>query len=171
MAPPKTQDGSPQAVHATCVIVSGRGVLLRGPSGSGKSDLALRLLDKGARLVADDQTLLSIEDGALVARAPGSLRGLLEVRGVGLIRVATLAFTPVHMVFDLVSADAVPRLPNPEATTRLLDRDLPCWPLDPFEFSAPHKVALIVGRSPLGYLSTWRANGAAVGVAVPHPDA
>ncbi|MGF1456591.1 MAG: HPr kinase/phosphorylase [Alphaproteobacteria bacterium] len=161
----------PRAVHATCVVLSGRGVLLRGPSGGGKSDLALRLLDRGARLVADDQTLLSVERNGLIARAPANTKGLLEVRGVGLITVPALSCAAIDLVLDLVPPEQLQRMPDPAATTRLLGVCVPCWALDPFESSAPHKVALIVGRSPLGYLSTWLGTGSAVGVAEPLPDA
>jgi len=71
-------------IHGTCVALSGLGVLLRGPSGSGKSDLALRLIDGGAKLVADDQVELALDAaGRVMARAPATLSGLLEVRGIG----------------------------------------------------------------------------------------
>ena len=72
-------------IHASCVAIGARGVLLLGPSGSGKSDLALRLIDGGARLVADDRTILFLVKGALHARAPESIKGLLEIRGVGIV--------------------------------------------------------------------------------------
>jgi HPr kinase/phosphorylase len=72
-------------IHASCVAIGGQGVLLLGKSGTGKSDLALRLIDEGAMLVADDRTLLWIEKGALHARAPDSIKGLLEIRGLGIV--------------------------------------------------------------------------------------
>jgi hypothetical protein len=72
-------------IHASCIAIGNKGILLLGPSGSGKSDLALRLIDDGARLVSDDRTLLFIAKGALHARAPASIKGLLEVRGLGII--------------------------------------------------------------------------------------
>ena len=72
-------------IHASCVAIGRRGVLLLGASGAGKSDLALRLIDQGAVLVADDRTLLRVEKGALRARAPESIRGLLEIRGLGIV--------------------------------------------------------------------------------------
>src|SRR5690606_18170052 len=78
--------GSPMLlIHATCVVIGEIGVILRGPSGSGKSDLALRLVDTGGLLVADDQVFLSVENGALVARAPPTISGKLEVRGLGIV--------------------------------------------------------------------------------------
>lgn len=73
--------GNTEKIHATCVEVEGLGVLLRGPAGSGKSDLALRLIDDGARLIADDYTDLTIEEGRIIARAPDTIQDLMEVRG------------------------------------------------------------------------------------------
>jgi hypothetical protein len=81
----------PQAnVHASCVAIGGRGVLLIGKSGSGKSDLSLRLIEDGARLVADDRTILFLAKGALHAKAPDSIKGLLEIRGVGIVACPAL---------------------------------------------------------------------------------
>lgn len=79
------ETGPERLIHATVVAIGGRGVLIRGPSGSGKSDLALRLLDRGAELVADDYALVWEEDGKLLARAPGTIFGKIEVRGVGVV--------------------------------------------------------------------------------------
>jgi hypothetical protein len=77
---------APQAnIHASCVAIGAQGVLLLGRSGSGKSDLALRLIEDGARLVADDRTILFISKGVLHARSPDSIKGLLEIRGVGIV--------------------------------------------------------------------------------------
>ena len=84
-------------VHGTCVAVAGVGVLLRGPPGSGKSDLALRLIDRGAELVADDRVTLRREDDGIVASAPASLAGLIEVRGVGVARVPAIARARVQI--------------------------------------------------------------------------
>ena len=130
-------------VHATCVAIEGAGVLLRGPSGAGKSDLALRLIDGGARLVADDQVELVRQDESVLARPPESLAGLLEVRGLGIIRLHHLPDAPVLLVADLVPADQVERLPEP-ATVHLLGCDLPLLHLDPFTASAPAKLRLAV---------------------------
>ena len=72
-------------IHASCVAIGAKGVLILGDSGAGKSDLALRLMDAGARLVADDRTELYAAKGRLVARAPASIAGLIEVRGLGIV--------------------------------------------------------------------------------------
>lgn len=129
-------------IHATCVAIGGFSVLLRGPSGSGKSDLALRLIDSGGLLVADDQTELYVEDGVLFARAPEVLAGLIEVRGLGILRLPQFQpFSAVDLVVDL---DAAPeRLPEP-ATAEFLGVVVPRVVLAPFEPSAPAKVRLAV---------------------------
>ncbi|MET4807690.1 RNase adapter RapZ [Limibacillus sp. MBR-115] len=126
-------------LHATCLALEGRGVLLRGPSGSGKSDLALRLIEQGARLVADDQTILTREADVLMARAPDNIAGQLEVRGIGIRPVPSLSRTPVDLMVDLVGPGAVERLPEPSSET-VLDLPLPRLALDPFAASAPAKL-------------------------------
>ena len=130
-------------IHATCIDIHGHGVLLRGPSGSGKSDLALRLLDQGARLVADDQTLLSVEEGRLRACPPAATAGLIEVRGIGIIRQPHLTQTMIRLVIDLCPSDQIERLPQPYHVV-LCDLCLPGWRLHAFEVSAPQKVRLAV---------------------------
>ena len=130
-------------VHGTCVDVAGTGVLLRGPSGSGKSDLALRLIDGGARLVADDRVDLAIEDAGLVASAPPRLAGMIEVRGIGIARVPSVARARVGMVVDLVGDDAVDRLPEPAVCT-LLGVDVRLMRLAPRAASAAAKIRLAV---------------------------
>ena len=116
-------------------------VLLRGPSGAGKSDLALRLIEQGARLVADDQTQLTRADGLLLARAPQTIEGKMEVRGLGIANLAPLSDVPVGLVVDLVDGRSVERLPDGE-TCMILDVRLPLVRLDPFEASAPAKLRL-----------------------------
>lgn len=114
-------------------------VLLRGGSGSGKSDLALRLIGMGAALVADDQVVLSRRDDSVIARAPDSLRGLIELRGLGLVRLESVAMAEVVLVADLVARDAVPRLPEGRRVT-LMGCDLAYVQLHAFDASAPLKI-------------------------------
>jgi len=130
-------------VHASCVAIDGAGVLLRGPSGSGKSDLALRLIDGGARLVADDQVALSRAGGTVIARAPPALRGLIEVRGLDIVALDALAQAPLALVVELSPGDFVERLPE-RRECELLGTALRCIALSPFEASAPAKVRLAV---------------------------
>lgn len=138
-------------IHGTCVLVSGIGVLLRGASGSGKSDLALRLIDGGARLIADDRVELRMEQGRLMATAPAALAGLLEVRGVGIMPVPTAADAEVGLVVDLVTRDKVERLPDCE-TTPLLDKAVPRLALCPFDASTPAKLRLAASAVRAGTL-------------------
>jgi serine kinase of HPr protein (carbohydrate metabolism regulator) len=131
-------------LHATCVAVEGRGVLIQGPPGSGKSDLALRLIDSGARLVADDRCDVRLEDGRLLASPPPAIAGLIEARGLGIVRLDFLAQAPLGLVVELVSASEVERLPEP-ARFEALGVSIPLLRLAPFEASAPAKVRLAAG--------------------------
>lgn len=133
-------------IHATCIALAGRGVLLRGPSGAGKSDLALRLIDGGALLVSDDQTAVERDGSGLLARPPATIAGLLEVRGLGLVRLPHLKCVSLHLAIDLVPPSQVERLPEPGAV-ELLGVSLPCLRLAPFEASATAKVRLAMAAS------------------------
>lgn len=128
-------------VHATSVEIGGHAVLIRGPSGSGKSDLALRLIDGGATLVADDQSAVSHDGGRLFVSAPEAIAGLLEVRGLGIVRLSHRGRAPLALVVDLVAAKDVERLPEPSAA-QLMGVMVPRVALAPFEASAPAKVRL-----------------------------
>lgn len=128
-------------LHATAVAIDGRAVLLRGASGSGKSDLGLRLIDAGARLVADDQSELCRRGAAIIVRAPAAIAGLLEVRGIGIVRLEALAEAPVALIVDLVERDALERLPERQSE-RILGIDLPLIQVAPFEVSAAAKLRL-----------------------------
>lgn len=101
-------------LHATSVLINGRVVLLSGKSGSGKSDLALRLIDRGALLIADDYTGLEARGGILYASAPPQIAGRIEVRGIGLIDMGFSGEGPVALMLDL---DTVP--------ARMADETLP----------------------------------------------
>ncbi len=101
-------------MHATCVAIDGKGVLLTGKPGSGKSDLALRLIDSGAQLVADDFVDITVSDATLFASAPEALRGKLEVRGLGIVTLPFAGHVPLALAVALVERGAVERLPEPE---------------------------------------------------------
>ena len=130
-------------IHATTIDIAGSGVLLSGPSGSGKSDLALRLIDGGARLVADDRTDLALADGHLVASAPREIAGRMEVRGLGVLEKDAVPQTVLTLVVELVDPENVERVPK-EATTILLGVDVPVVRLHAFEASAPAKVRAVL---------------------------
>jgi len=128
-------------IHATCVDIDGLGVLLRGPSGSGKSDLALRLIDAGAQLVSDDYTVLEVRSGRLIGTAPQSIKGMLEVRGVGILPMPIKARSVIAMVADMVTDGEIERLPDPDAA--VIDGVVvPRIQAAPFEVSAAAKVRL-----------------------------
>jgi HPr kinase/phosphorylase len=128
-------------VHATTVAIGGKGVLIRGRPGSGKSDLALRLIDGGARLVADDQTEVARDRAGLVARAPRAIAGKLEVRGLGIVGVKAVPKARLALAVDLVADAAVERMPDP-AWVKLLGLRLPLIRLAGFQASAPAKLRL-----------------------------
>ncbi len=119
-------------LHASCAARDGAGVLLVGAPGSGKSDLLLRLLDRGFGLVADDQ--VDVEGSR--AQAPAPLAGLLEIRGLGLVRMPYIEWTRLALVVRLERAD---RLPHPAHDP---DLDLPMISLDPWPASAAQRVEL-----------------------------
>lgn len=143
-------DGAVELVHATAVAVGGRAVLIRGPSGCGKSDLALRclacapgpFLPEPAALVADDQVEIARVGSTLRASAPHAIRGLIEVRGLGIVTVASVASAEVVLAADLVSPADVERLPEPAQAARIQGIDVPVVRLAPFEASAPIKLLL-----------------------------
>ncbi|MDI9408342.1 MAG: HPr kinase/phosphatase C-terminal domain-containing protein [Candidatus Pacebacteria bacterium] len=132
------------SLHASCVALDGLAVLLRGSSGSGKSDLALRLVEAGGILVADDQTKLTVtEDGQILTSPPPILAGLLEVRGLGLMRLPYRSAVPLLTVFDLVPMARIERYPEPQFID-LLGVKLPLWQIDPFTASAVAKIKVSV---------------------------
>jgi HPr kinase/phosphorylase len=132
-------------VHGTCIALDGEGVLLRGPSGSGKSDLALRLIDGGALLVADDQTELRRLGDAVVASPPAAIAGRIELRGIGILPCPSIAEARLRLVVDLVAPGAVERLPERESD-EFLDCAVPRLALAPFEASAAAKIRFAMRR-------------------------
>lgn len=127
----------PQIFHATTVAVEGRGVAILGASGSGKSALALQLIALGAQLVADDRTIMATTGNSLTARAPDTIAGRIEARGVGLL---TLPFVPEIKVYLAVDMDQAEenRLPHPHHRT-LLGQTIPCL----YRIDAPHFAAAL----------------------------
>ncbi len=126
-----------ETLHATAVAIAGRGVMLLGPPGSGKSDLALRLIDRGALLIADDQTLLSWEAGRIILSGTGILQGKLEVRGVGILEMPGIQAAPLCLAMHCEAP--AERLPEPEYGV-WLDIDIPVLRLSAHEASAPIKL-------------------------------
>lgn len=131
---------SSETVHATSIAINGQGVLLAGPSGSGKSDLALRLIDRGAVLISDDYTLVKRIDGRLIATAPVNIIGKIEVRGIGVVDLPYVVEAPVVLLIDL--SDLVERLPDALTMRMIAGVNVPIVKLAPLEASAPIKVEL-----------------------------
>ena len=137
-------DLASEHVHASTVAIDGRAVLITGPSGSGKSDLALRLIDRGFILVGDDQTIVRRDGDRLVASAPARIAGKLEVRGIGIIEMETAGDVPVALLVELTSE--IERLPEDNRTSAILGVSLPLVSIDAQAASAPAKVALALDR-------------------------
>lgn len=125
-------------IHATCVAVGTRGILLLGDSGQGKSDVALQLIDRGARLVADDRCDIWSEGGELWCRPPAKLAGKLEVRGLGIIDQPWTASVPLSLAVRLV--EHYERMPPEGQTEPLAGDSLPLIKLSGFEASTPIKI-------------------------------
>lgn len=160
-------------IHATCCALEGAdgasGVLLLGPPGSGKSDLALRLIDAGFVLVADDRVEIDASGPSPVAAAPPALAGLLEVRGIGIVRLGRhLPRAPVALAASLTPAAAQERLPEPMTTT-LAGHAVPTIPLDPACAGAVARVRLALAVLAGAAESRCGALGEAAAIAAPGP--
>ena len=134
----KTPILSSETVHTSCVAIGGRAVLIGGRSGKGKSDLALRLIDRGAALVSDDYTLVRRVEGRLLATAPETITGKIEVRGVGILEFPVERDVPVALIVDL-DLD-VTRLPTMSEERPIAGVAIPVIGLSALEASAPIKV-------------------------------
>ena len=135
---------SAETVHASSVANEGRAVLITGPSGSGKSDLSLRLVDRGFTLVSDDRTIVRREGSRLLASAPSNIAGKLEIRGIGIVDMHHLDDVPVAMLVELTSD--IQRLPDDSRERPILGVGLPLITIDAMTASAPSKVALALDR-------------------------
>ena len=135
---------SSENLHASCVATGGRAVLIAGPSGSGKSDLALRLLDRGFTLVSDDRTIVRKEENRVIASAPETIKGKLEIRGVGIVDMETVQNVPVALVIELTSD--IQRLPDDSGERLILGTGIPLISVDAMTASAPSKVVVALDR-------------------------
>ena len=140
---------SAETVHASTVALDGRAVLISGPSGSGKSDLALRLLDRGFTLVSDDQTIVRRDGDRLIATAPPTIAGKLEVRGIGIVEMERLDNVPIALIVELTSD--IQRLPDDSRERPILGVALPVISIDAMTASAPSKVAVALDRMGLKF--------------------
>ena len=116
-------------IQATCVAIGGRGVLIQGPPGSGKSSMALSLIDRGAVLVGDDGVSIEAQGGVLLASPPPRITGLIEVRNVGLLTRPVSSLVPVALALRL--DPAAQRMPESAETLTIEGINLPCLALCP----------------------------------------
>lgn len=145
-------NSNPELAHATAIAAGDRAAIITGPSGSGKSDLALRCLlhppsaltPDAAFLISDDQVLVERRGAVLFARGPETIRNKLEVRGLGVIEVRAMGCpeAPIALLVELTTADKIERLPDPQPSAEILGIFVPVLRLAPFEPSAPAKVLL-----------------------------
>jgi len=131
-------------IHASCVYINtGNGqkgaVLIKGKSGSGKSDLVLRLIDRGAKLVGDDWIDVYKDDKKILVSSPKRIKGVLEIRGLGLFKFDPIDETSLSFVVNLVPRESIQRLPE-DKTEKIGGIDFPMIDLYPFETSAPIKL-------------------------------
>jgi serine kinase of HPr protein (carbohydrate metabolism regulator) len=149
MAPERGPRLSAETVHGSTVATGGRAVLITGPSGSGKSDLALRLLDRGFTLVSDDQTVVKKDGNRLIASAPSTIAGKLEIRGLGIIDMERVDSVPVALIVELTSD--IQRIPDDSRERPILGVKIPLITIDAMTASAPSKVAIALDRMGLKF--------------------
>ncbi|MBS41347.1 MAG: hypothetical protein CMM83_06495 [Rhodospirillales bacterium] len=130
-------------VHASCVAIGQFGILLRGPSGSGKSDLALRLIDEGAILVADDQVFLESIDGELLGSSHDKIAGKIEIRGCGIFDFPFLKAITIKLVIDLEKRGNIPRQPETDSCN-IFGHRLPLYRLYAFDISSSIKIRALL---------------------------
>ena len=135
---------SSENLHASTVALDGRAVIISGPSGSGKSDLTLRLIDRGFSLVSDDRTIVRKAGDQVIASAPDTISGKLEIRGIGIIDMPYVGDVPVALVVDLTSN--ITRMPDDARERTILGIGIPLISVDATTASAPSKVAIALDR-------------------------
>ncbi len=135
---------SSETLHASCVAKDGCAILISGRSGSGKSDLALRLVDRGADLVSDDYTIVRRVGGKLLASPPENIRSKLEVRGLGILEFHHESDVPVCLMVELTAE--VERMPEMPGSVALAGVQVPSVRLSSLEASAPVKVEVALAQ-------------------------
>lgn len=136
---------SSETLHATSVAIGEQSVLICGRSGSGKSDLALRLIDRGAVLVSDDYTIVQNQSGVLFASSPANIRGKIEVYGIGIVEIDSIQNIPVALIVTL--DEPIIRMPDNVASRMIAGIALPIVSVSPYEASAPIKIEIALKSS------------------------
>ncbi len=129
--------------HASCVEFNGKGIFIIGESGSGKSDLVLRLIDAGGILIGDDYVELDIKNGQIVAKPAPNIEGMIEVRGIGLVEMDFKDECVLNLVLELTDRKQIERLPDAEHF-QYGDVRIPKYKFDPFALSAIPKIKLLL---------------------------
>lgn len=133
-----TETAAPELLHATAVAINGEGVLITGPPGSGKSDLALRLIDRGAVLISDDGVLVDATETFPLLRTAPHIAGMIEMRGIGIVKLPFADSVPLHLVVRL---DIIPeRMPPGGQSIKIAGTDIRMIAVAAFEPSAPLKI-------------------------------
>jgi serine kinase of HPr protein (carbohydrate metabolism regulator) len=140
---------SAETLHCSTVAKNGRAILITGPSGSGKSDLTLRLLDRGFTLVSDDQTTIKKDGSRLMASAPPTIAGKLEIRGIGIVEMERVENVPVALLVELTGEFA--RMPDDSRERPILGVRLPLVSIDAMTASATSKVEIALDRMGLKF--------------------
>jgi len=135
---------SSENLYASCVAADGRAVMITGPSGSGKSDLALRLIDRGFALVSDDRTVIRKDGSRLIASAPETIKGKLEIRGIGIVDMETVNDVPIALVVELTGD--MQRMPDDSQQRMILGLGVPLVNVNAMTASAPAKVVVALDR-------------------------
>jgi serine kinase of HPr protein (carbohydrate metabolism regulator) len=141
--------------HGTAIALGSSAALIRGAPGSGKSDLALRclalaptaLIPSPTLLVSDDRVQISHAGGRLTAEAPATIRGKLEVRGLGILSVPCVASAEIVLVAELTAPERIERFPDPAPEVHIMGVRLPLLYLAPFEAAAPVKLLLALAQT------------------------
>ena len=149
MSPERGPRLSAETLHASTVTLDGRAVLITGPSGSGKSDLALRLIDRGFVLVSDDQTIVRKDGSRLLATAPPTIAGKLEIRGIGIVEMDRTENVPVALIVELTGD--MQRLPDDSRERPILGVRVPLVSIDAMTASAASKVVVALDRMGLRF--------------------
>lgn len=148
-------DGAREILHATAISLGDRAALIRGSSGSGKSDIALRclacapnaLIGEPSRLISDDQVIVTRRGALLMASAPATIVGKLEVRGIGIVPVASQQTATIVMCVELTSAHRIDRMPDPWPMTSILGISIPVLQVDASAHATPIKILLALSLS------------------------